>query len=403
MTEPAPDPTTAESQHVRKRTVVLLPGFDPRGASHYHKMLARQFDKFADREQIPVSYSPRKRWKGSWHRWNISKENCSVTFLYGEWDDVVRKYWQRGKLRLFIDSCKMYLTYFGSMRYIRGCSGTRYSQIGFYYPLVSFLFLYAALISLAVWLAHHMCGIATLSPAQSIMSYVLAVILGAFISHKISPRLNGGWLLRIFCFTRMISCQGVPELKKRFPELARDLAEELKENPPDELLVVGHSVGAVMAIWLLHELFENTDYSGNISYMSLGQCIQLVTFLETEEGEFNQTLRKVVVNPRLRWIDFTMTSDGACIALQDPLLATFRDPPEYPHKDLPKFLSAHFTEGYSPTRFKELKRDPFEYHFQYYMTHDKRAQFEFATMVLGEMPLAARFAHRKDEAHNRTA
>lgn len=402
MTDPISDATSVENQHVRNRTVVLLPGFDPRGASHYHKMLSKQFSKYAERENVMVSFTARKRWKQSWHRWNISKENCHVTFLYAEWDDVVREYWQRGKLRLFLDSCKMYLTYLGSFRFVRGCSGLRYSQISFYYPLVSFLLLYAALMSGMGWIAHYVGSLFQFSSLKMSLCVGIGIICGMILSHKISPRLNGGWLLRIFCFTKKLSFGGVPELDARFPKLAQDLADHLRDEPPDELLIVGHSVGAVMAIRLLHEFFEKNHYSGPVNYMSMGQCIQLVTFLEKEDGDFNRALLKVVVNPQLNWVDFTMTSDGACIALQDPVHSSFKSPPDYPHNDLPKFLGARFTEGYSSKRFKELKRDPFEYHFQYYMTHDKKAQFEFATIVLSDTPMPARFANRKNEAHNRS-
>lgn len=58
-------------------------------------------------------------------------------------------------------------------------------------------------------------------------------------------------------------------------------------------------------------------------------------------------------------------------------------------------------EGYSKERYKELKRDHFEYHFQYYMTPDIPAEFEFAAVVLEDMPLAKRFAHRENQARNR--
>lgn len=193
----------------------------------------------------------------------------------------------------------------------------------------------------------------------------------------------------------------MPEWEERAPALANELARQINENPPDELLIVGHSVGATMAIVFLEELLKIGAYNGKVSYMGMGQCVQLVSFLQDDEGKFNMSLRKVAESPRVEWVDFTMPSDGACIALQDPVRASLRNPPKYPQPDLPKFLSPRFMEGYSKQSFKRIKRDRFEYHFQYYRTPEKTADFEFAAIVLGNKTLAERFAHRKNQARNR--
>jgi hypothetical protein len=403
MTEPKPNSQSNQNHAVCKRTVVLLAGFDPRGASYYHKMLSTQIKKYGDREKIAVSLSTRKRLKDHLHRWNIATEACSISFFYAEWDDLVRQHWQRSRLQLFFDSCRAYRKYLGSLRFLKGSSSTSYSQIGFYYPLISFLLLYSTLtvvMGLVAWTLGKLFQLSSLGMSAGILAAVVGAI---FLAHRISPRLNGGWLLRIYCFTKRAACEGMPDWAARTPVVTRSLVNQLRDDPPDELLVVGHSVGTIMAVPLLKELLENTGYTGRVSYMALGQCVQLVSFLQNEDGDFNRTLLEVALNPRLDWVDFTMPSDGACVALQDPLRAAFDNPPEYPRSDSPKFLSARLMEGYTPERFKELKRDPFHYHFSYYMTPDKAAEFEFAAVILGDQPLALRFANRKNQARNKPA
>lgn len=401
MTEPNFDNLRSDSQPIRKRTVVLLPGFDPRGASHYYKMLSKQFAAYGAREDLEVDFTPRKRWNQYWHRWNIKTKTCDVSFMYVEWDDIVRKYWHRGRFKLFLDSCRTYRKYMGSFRFMRGCCGLSYSQIGFYYPIVTFLLLYTLLMTGMGTAAWFIAKFYHLSASGMFASVAAGVLCAMLLAHKISPRFNAGWLLQIFAFTRKIACESVPEWDSRVPILSADLAEQLSQDPPDELLVVGHSVGAIKSINLLEEFFKNSTYTGRVSYMAIGQCMQLVSFLEKNDGKFNQSLRSVAENPRLDWVDFTMPSDGACIALQDPVRSSLTPPPNYPSPDSPKFLSPRLMEGYSEERFKELKRNHFEYHFQYYYTPDKTAEFEFAAIILGDKPLAARFAKRKNQARNR--
>jgi hypothetical protein len=398
MTETSSSSDTRESY---KRTVVLIPGFDPRGASHYHKMLGKQFEAYGKREGLEIGISPRKRWGQHWHRWAVATETCRSSFFYAEWDDLVRKGWHRSRLHLFIDSCRTYTRYLSSFYLLRCSISTSYSQIAFYYPLVSFLLLYALLMSgmgIAGWHVAKFFEVPALSTYACLAAGILCAIP---LAHACSPLLNGGWLLRIFCFTKKIGCEGMPEWEERAPALANELARQINENPPDELLIVGHSVGATMAIVFLEELLKIGAYNGKVSYLGMGQCVQLVSFLQNDEGKFNISLRRVAESPRVEWVDFTMPSDGACIALQDPVRASLRNPPKYPQPDLPKFLSPRFMEGYSKQSFKRIKRDRFEYHFQYYRTPEKAAQFEFAAIVLGNKTLAERFAHRKNQARNR--
>ena len=386
---------------VYRRTVVLIPGFDPRGASHYHKMLGKQFGAYGKREGLEIDISPRKRWRQHWHRWEVATEACRSSFFYAEWDDLVRKDWQRSRIRLFLDSCKAYKRYLSSFYLLRCSISTSYSQIAFYYPLVSFLLLYALLmtgVGIAGWHVAKFYEMSTLGGAISVLAGVLAAIP---LAHACSPLLKGGWLLRIFCFTKKIGCEGMPEWEERAPVLANELAEQIQEDLPDELLIVGHSVGAIKATVFLDEFLKIGTYKGKVSYLSMGQCVQLVSFLQDDEGKFNQAMRHVAENPRVEWVDFTMPSDGACIALQDPVRASLRNPPKYPQPDLPKFLSPRFMEGHSKESFKKIRRDRFEYHFQYYKTSEKAAEFEFAAIVLGNKTLAERFAHRKNQARNR--
>ncbi len=401
MIEPNSNIPCSDCSAIRNRTVVLLPGFDPRGASYYSRLLNRQFKAYGSRENIPVETTQRKRWRNHWHRWDIKTNQCQVSFFYVEWDDIIRKYWLRGRFKIFLHSFRAYTTYLTSLRCVRGALSTAYSQIGFYYPLISFLLLYSLLMTGFGMTAWHLGKNFGLSNSVVFPCVFLSVLFAMLLAHVISPRLNGEWILRSLCYTQKIGTQGIPEWNKRVPILAEDLAEQLRNNPTDELLIVAHSMGTIKAIQFLGEFLKNSNYTGKVSYMAIGQSLQLVTFLQKNDGDYNRCLREVAENPRLEWVDFTMPSDGGCIALQDPARAALDPKPIYPHADLPKFLSSRFMEGYSKQRFEEMKRDHFEYHFQYYKTHDKAAQFEFAAIVLGEKSLAKRFAHRKNQARNR--
>ena len=107
------------------------------------------------------------------------------------------------------------------------------------------------------------------------------------------------------------------------------IAEALADDV-DEVLVVGHSSGAHLAVSILADLIcdGRVPESGpKLAFLSLGQVVPMVSFLP-KAGRLRRDLAYLSVTPALTWIDVTAPGDGCCFALCDPVAVTGVAPPD---------------------------------------------------------------------------
>lgn len=399
------DDVDAPSDRVSTRCVVQISGFDPRGASFYHGLFSREAAKHAEKHGIDIQIGRRRRRENHWHEWtthtNHAEHATSVNIRFLGWDDIIRSHWIRSRPALFWKSCVTYFVFLKTGGLYRCFRMTWYPMVALLFPALGLIALYLILmLSLGAAFFALAMIILGLTGLKAALAGGIGALTGAGSAHFISPHLKGGWLLRIFCFCRLLSEKPLPELEERLDGQAADLLAFLIKEQPDELLVVAHSVGSLVAFPLLDRVLESESWQGRVSLLTLGECIPLTSFLQPEEDTFNTCLRRVALHPRLDWIDFSMPSDGACFALLDPVRATFNQSIIYPQPDLPKFLSARFMEGYSNERYIEFKRNRYLFHFLYFMSPDRPAGFDYLAITLGDQRLAERFRNRKNQARN---
>lgn len=395
----------APADRVAKRCVVQISGFDPRGASFYHGMFVRELEKHAQKHGINLECGRRSRHADLWNKWKTKTNHAgyaeSVHFHFLTWDDIIRGHWTRSRPGIFLKACVTYLMLFRTGALYRCFRNTWRPLPALLYPAVSFITLYLilTLVFCAIFIGLSV-GLIEPTITNTVLAGATGVLAGAVAAHMMSPYLKGTWLLRLFNFCRLLAQGPLPELDQRFDDQAADLSEVLENERPDELLVVAHSVGTIIVFPFLDRLLKSSGWKGRVSLLTLGECIPLTSFMQSQNGPYNKCLKRVATHPRLDWIDFSMPSDGASTALIDPVRATFDKKIEYPQADLPKFLSPRFMEGYSKQRYRELKRNPYLFHFLYFRTADLPSAFDYHSIVLGDMRLAERFRSRKNQVTN---
>jgi len=119
-----------------------------------------------------------------------------------------------------------------------------------------------------------------------------------------------------------------PELSARIEEFARKIAGDISKGA-DEVLVVGHSSGAILAVSALARLVRLGRVPANgpvLSLMTLGQVIPMVSFLP-EARELRADLHLMSAQDRVTWIDVSAPGDGCAHALCDPVAVSGVAPP----------------------------------------------------------------------------
>jgi hypothetical protein len=178
-------------------------------------------------------------------------------------------------------------------------------------------------------------------------------------------------------------------------EFRRTIAAALDE-PVEEVLVVGHSSGAHLAVSILADLVRAglPQDRPALSFLSLGQVVPMVSFLP-EAKRLRADLHDLSRSAAITWIDVTAPGDGCAFALCDPVAVSGVAPPD---KRWPLVLSAAFTQTLSPGRWRALRWRFFRLHFQYLCAFDQLpgtpGDYDYFRITAGPQTLAARLGGR---------
>lgn len=170
------------------------------------------------------------------------------------------------------------------------------------------------------------------------------------------------------------------------------IAAALRQNV-DEVLVVGHSSGAQIAVSVLADLVRRgqvAETGPELSLLTLGQAIPMQSFLP-DAAKLRGDLNFLSQTEALAWVDVSAPGDGCAFALCDPVAVSGVTARE---SHQPLVLSAAFSETLAPATWGALRWRFFRLHFQYLCAFDKPRDYDYFAITAGPMTLDARFRGR---------
>lgn len=388
---------------VRRRCVFYVSGFDPKGAAHYHGLYRDEALKQAQAGGLELQVGARKRLPDGNAWWPVhgveDGTEVDTHYEFMRWDDVVRAHWPRDRRQLWRD---VFVATFFNLR-----NGALWRMFQMSWPpafavfipfvvLTGLLLLGPPLAAGLGWLAatlgrHWLAGVPIV---------FAVVVLLALAERRLDWRFNMYWLIRSFAFTRRQALGRTPDLEARLDAQAKKLAERVASGQDDEVLVVGHSSGAIMAACIVARALQHPSWPRGreanarvpaLSLLTLGQCIPMLGTLPQASG-FRAELAVLAQSRELHWIDFSAPPDASCFALSDPIRA-LGVPAAAARPEHPKLLSPRFAEMFEPAGYRALKKDKFRMHFQYLMASARPVEYDYFRITAGSRTLAERFAH----------
>jgi hypothetical protein len=405
MANPAA-PTEAEELEARPvsiRKVFFVNGFDPRGARWYYRFFKREGRKYPSAGDFTLTSvsepgsgdSPRPDLQTCWTiRASENDRPVETRFCLLQWDDIIHANWPKGSWSMLSMFGANFAAYLGNGTLARLLRTAYPTFICAAYPsaLVAVLLLAAAI---AGWAAAAVASL--LAPA--IVSAVIAAAVLLFVTAKGLPLLNRRfnifWLNRIYAFNRQQAKRQVAGLEKRIRAFAGIIAAARKSDPEAEILLIGHSTGCQIALSVLAETIRQLDGSGiapRISFLTLGSNMTMLSW-QKEAGWFHDDIKAVASEPTIRWVDFSIISDGACFALHDPVAAAgVRRPKGSP--DNLKLLNVRNFNLFSQASLDRMRPDKLLLHFQYMMAPEKIGEYDFFRIIAGAQSLWHRYRDR---------
>jgi hypothetical protein len=384
---------------VHRRHVFFLSGFDPKGASYYHGLYRNESALQAAVTGARYDVGARQRRDNGNTMWQVRGEaegqTTETTFEYVRWDDIVRAHWPRNGWQVLLGSLRGYCAALASPAALRKVwHASRKTLIALAYPAAFWLgaLLLGALMGLAL-----ASLLAALWPAAAWLPGLAgtAAAIGLWWAALAwERRLNTSWLLRIYQFAGDWRAGRTPSLQTRIDNLVKALTHRLADRELDEVLLVGFSVGSLLAVSTAARL-QKTASKDNLSLdrfslVTLGHCVPLLGLMKGADA-FRAELARLGQAPHVRWVDFSSLTDWGSFALVDPL-ALCLGPAGAQRPYAPRMASPRFHLMFEPETYARIIRDKRRMHLQYLMAGQRPAVYDYFAITAGPCSLPERLA-----------
>ncbi|MFZ0847490.1 MAG: hypothetical protein WAM62_17020 [Pseudolabrys sp.] len=373
---------------VKRRCVISIGDYEPTSVAQQFANFQRGLQRFSQIWKVATSVSPFKLEADGaiavWHTETKAPNWMVITeFRLFNWSDIVKKDFQRwnfGRAWRAIRSITDFVVSGTCWRYFR--LKWRFGLL-FLYPLLAVLF--AAIVSL--WLSAFLGNLEV--PYASLIAFLIGAVaifsVFKWVDPVVLPRIVDLWV-----FLHELVHLEKTDLAERLGIFSQDLARLLESSNFDEILVVGHGIGAVLqpiivdrAFWAMPEFGKN---GRPVSLLSLGSLL-LAVGLHPEGGWVVGPMSRVARDKWVYWAEYQAEEDTLSFAGINPVT---------------ELLSDHGKPVLQRIQFKEMQdfdskgrfaKGSIQNHRQFVRANAKRYFYDYFMICCGPFDLRARFKY----------
>ncbi len=301
---------------IRRRHVFYLGGYDPIGVRAQYTRLRREVGVFARTWQVSAAIAEHDEAWSIWTRgpdWQVETRYEPLL-----WDDIVLADMRRGPVRRLWSGAGVLLNFVAN-----GTAGRYFARAwraGLYllYP-----YLYVAGFALVGWACGAwLAGYVEQTIASLLVEATVAALVFAFLmrwqgrNRRIQHALDN-W---IFGLAYLRGRQH--DLEQRLDEFAERLVACARSGKADEILVVGHSFGAALAVEVLARALARDSAlcrrGSSIGLLTVGSTIPKFT-LHPAADALRMRVARVVAEPSIFWADVQAWLDVISFYGTDPV------------------------------------------------------------------------------------
>ncbi len=365
---------------VATRLVFHIGGYDPMPPARIYGRFVRELHRFSRTWSATVSVTEAVL-ETNQAAWSVftTGPNWRVTTCYRfmRWDDVMAEYgrqpvWQRIPLGL--------LAFFD---FVIGGALCGYVRTNWRYAL---FFLYPYLLITSFTTLAWFTGAFVARTSDSVTVGIVTGI-GTFITLLQGP---GRWLYLPLAFDDWIfsrayvrDCNRI--LDCRLDGVAGEIVAAARGATADEILIVGHSLGAVLAVDIVDRALRLEPDLGRAStrlaLVTVGSSI-LKIGLHRGAVRFREALARVASAPNPFWAEYQSLTDLMNFYKTDPVAEAGLVPTGRPVVRL-----VRMRQMLNPVAYRRIRRNFYRVHCQFISGNDLRAPYDFFMMLCG--PLTA--------------
>ncbi len=178
-----------------------------------------------------------------------------------------------------------------------------------------------------------------------------------------------------------------PDVEARLDRFAETLVAETRDATLDEIVIVGHSMGATFALEIITRALALDPSLGRhgpaVCLLTVGSTIPKFTLHPAGE-RYRRHAQRIVREPSIFWAEYHARSDAISFYKFDPVILSrfYGDPncgkPRLRRVRLQQMLTAR-TYWRFRLRFMRL-------HYQFVMANERRSTYDYFMMVCGPIP-----------------
>lgn len=358
-----------------RRTFVHIGGYYPLTPEDNYRRFRREYGRFLKAWSVQGEFAPLEK-DADWARWDIATAgpdwSSQVDHILFRWEDIIEADRARGwpaRVGLGLLTFADFVANGALLRYFR--LAWRYAGF-FLYPFLLLALLYGA----AFWATRWGMALAGLGPNAGVALLVAVAPFFALL-HLFGGALKLDHLLDDWIYGRGIVRRSDPAVEKKLHRLAEHLAQR-----EGEILVVGHSFGAIWGAELVARIAELRPDGEPIRFASVGASI-LKIGLNSAARPLRRALERMTASPRVIWWDFNTLNDVMNFHRVEPMAALgLQGPPA-------KLCNVRFRPMVSPEYYTKMQRNFFRLHNQFISGNDNRAPYDYFMLMCGPFPMEA--------------
>lgn len=374
---------------VRRRRLFYIGGFDPASVRKYYGIFTAEAPKQAVLDGASLQIGELEDRGDLAAGWRVDArygpDQVFTDYEYLRWHDIVRSLWPRDDPRLFLGAWTSLIAYFRSGIMSAAMRSSPLIALASALPAIwsaVFLLAYAGAVAGACF------GGAAIARAVGWPAWAgalppLLLALPLFVVWRWADRfVSMAWLARGMICVVKAAGGGCPDLDLRCEAFARRLVAADLAGDADEILVVGHSMGAQLAGQAIAKALAADPRFGRrgarVNLLTLGQLIPFYSLLTRDEGYLGE-LRALAGARHIGWLDVTSPADAGSAAMIHPLEGvTPERAPDRPVRRSPRFHAL-----LAKANHRALRRRPLDYHFAYLRAMDVAGGYDFFRLTTG--------------------
>jgi hypothetical protein len=171
--------------------------------------------------------------------------------------------------------------------------------------------------------------------------------------------------------------------------LASRIVASARAGDADEILLIGHSAGAMLALTAMAKALERDPDVGRhgtpISLVTVGSIMPALA-MHPAAGALRRTVATIATERSVLWTDCQSREDFMNFWEFDPVTGTGTEAGE--RRCNPQIWQVPVRKMIAPEVFARVRFNYWRMHYQYIMSNDRRAAYDYYMFLCGPAPFA---------------